>query len=239
MLKIYVIIPTYNEKENIARLVKEINSLVIKGLKILVIDDNSPDGTAAMVENMMNQYPVELTKRPGKLGLGSAYITGFKQALARGADLAITMDADFSHNPKKIPELIRAVIKEGYDLAIGSRRVPGGRVEGWNWQRKFYSAGAMWFSRLMLHLKTRDVTTGFRCYARHVLESLALDQIKTSGYSFLEELIYLCEQKKFKIKEVPIIFIDRQEGRSKLSRAEIIKFFITIFKLKFKTRKNE
>ena len=234
MEKVYVVVPTYNEKENISRLIKEISALGVKGLSVLVVDDNSPDGTAAIVEEMQGDYPVEIIKRPGKLGLGSAYIAGFKHALANQGDMAITMDADFSHNPKKIPELIAAVASNDYDVAIGSRRVPGGGVEGWNWQRKFYSGGAMWFSRLMLNLKTRDVTTGFRCYARHVIEKLDLDNVKTNGYSFLEELIFLCERKGFKIKEVPIIFVDRKEGKSKLSKKEIIKFFITIFRLKFK-----
>ena len=234
MSKIYIIIPTYNEKENIEKLIKAISGLSVDSLKILVVDDNSPDGTADIVEKMRGQYPVEIIKRPGKIGLGSAYIAGFRYTLSLGADMVITMDADFSHNPKKIPELISAVKNSGYDLAIGSRRVPGGGVRGWNWQRKFYSAGAMWFSRLMLGLKTKDVTTGFRCYSRHVLESLSLDNVKTNGYSFLEELIYLCEKADYKIKEVPIIFIDRTAGKSKLSRTEIIKFFLTIFRLKFK-----
>jgi len=233
MSNIYLIIPTYNEKMNIVRLIGKIADLPVSDLTILVVDDNSPDNTASAVESLKERHSVRLIKRPAKLGLGSAHIAGFKYALAQGAEVVLTMDADFSHNPKDIPALIQAVKEHGYDVSLGSRRVSDGGIQGWNWWRKFCSKGASWFSRLMLGLKTKDVTTGFRCYKRHVLENLDLDSIRSNGYSFLEEMIFLCEKKGFKIKEVPIIFVDRKEGRSKLSRKEMVKFFITIFRLRF------
>ncbi|MBI5765897.1 glycosyltransferase [Candidatus Falkowbacteria bacterium] len=231
--KIFVSIATYNEKENIEKLIREIFNLGVENLSIIIIDDNSPDGTARIVENLQKEFQnLHLISRSGKLGYGSAHIAGFKKARENSAEIIISMDADFSHNPRVIPELIRA-IEEGNDVAIGSRRVRGGEVIGWSLWRKFASAGAMMASQIILGIKTRDLTSGYRAYKREVFDKINLDLIKSDGYSFLEELIYLVEKNGFKIKEVPIIFYDRRLGHSKLSRKEIVKFFITIFRIKF------
>jgi len=229
---IYVVIPTYNEKDNIKALIKKISALNIKDLKILIVDDNSPDKTAEAVEEMMNDYPVEIIKRPKKMGLGSAYVAGFKFALAKGADLLIEMDADFSHHPYKIPELIQSM-QEGHDACLGSRRVRGGGIIGWNVRRKLMSKLAMDFSRVLLNLKTKDVTGGFRCYHCRVFEKIDLDKIKSNGYAFQEEMVYLLEKNGFKIKEIPITFVDRQKGISKLGPKEVVGFFLNILRLKF------
>jgi len=232
-MKTFISIATYNEKENIEKLIREIFSLDVDGLNVIVTDDNSPDGTAKIVQDMEREF-VGLTTivRENKRGYGSAHVTGFKSAMTEGADVVMSMDADFSHDPKKIPELIVA-INDGADVSIGSRKIKGGQTVGWNWWRKFASAGAMLTSQIVLGIKTRDLTSGFRAYRRTVLEHIDLDKIKSNGYSFLEELIYKIEKKGFKIKEVPITFVDRQLGQSKLSKKEIVKFFITIFRIKF------
>lgn len=233
---LYIILPTYNEKENILDLLKAIFSLPIADLKVLVIDDNSPDGTAEIVKQMQPQYNLGLIERPGKLGLGSAYVMGFKKALAEGAKFIMEMDADFSHQPSDIPRLLAAV-EGGVDLAIGSRRVRGGKIIGWNWWRLFMSWGAMTFSRFVLGLKTKDVTAGFRCYRREILEQIPLNEIKSNGYSFQEEMLFLVEKSGAKIEEVPVVFNDRQKGKSKLSKKDIIDFFLIVFKLKWKYAK--
>jgi dolichol-phosphate mannosyltransferase len=229
---IYVVIPTYNERKNVPALIKKICKLNIDDLKILIVDDNSPDSTADAVEELKMDC-VEIMRRPRKMGLGSAYVDGFKHALSQGADLIVEMDADFSHQPYKIPELITCV-NSGNDVCLGSRRVKGGTIIGWNIIRKTMSALAMEFSRCLLNLKTKDVTSGFRCYHSRVFKKIILDDIKSNGYAFQEEMIYLLEKNNFKIKEIPITFVDRQRGNSKLGIKEIISFFINVCKLKFK-----
>lgn len=230
---VYIVIPTYNEKENISPLIEKICEQDIEDLHILVVDDNSPDGTAEIVESLIDKYPIEIIKRPGKLGLGSAYVAGFKYALSHGADMVMEMDADFSHYPGKIPSLIQGV-KDGADMCLGSRRVDGGGVIGWNLKRKFMSRTAQDFSRIFLGLKTKDVTGGFRCYHKRVFEKIDLDKIKSNGYSFQEEMVYLLEKNGFKIKEVPITFVDRQKGISKLGMSEVFYFIVNMMILKFK-----
>ena len=229
---IYVVIPTYNERKNIVALIRKILDLNINNLKILIVDDNSPDGTADAIEEMKVEC-VEVMKRPGKMGLGSAYVDGFKYVLSKGADMIIEMDADFSHQPYKIPELISCV-KGGNDMCLGSRKVKGGAIIGWNWIRKFMSNSAMEFSRWFLGLKTKDVTGGFRCFHKRVFNKIDLNRIKSNGYAFQEEMIYLLEKNNFKIKEIPITFVDRQRGSSKLGYKEIISFFINICRLKLR-----
>ena len=152
--------------------------------------------------------------------------------MEKEADLIFEMDADFSHDPKEIPNFL-AAIENGADVVIGSRRIKGGKIIGWNWWRHFTSAGAMWASRLILRLKTKDVTAGYRCYKKEVLQSIDLEKIKSNGYSFQEEMIYICEKKGFNVVEVPVLFKDREKGKSKLSWKEVVSFFITIFRLKF------
>ena len=229
---IYVVIPTYNERKNIVALVRKILDLNINNLKILIVDDNSPDDTAEVVERTYLDQ-VEIIKRSKKMGLGSAYVEGFKRALDQGADMIVEMDADFSHQPYKIPELI-ACVNSGNDVCLGSRRVEGGAVIGWNLTRKIMSNLAMEFSRILLGLKTKDVTGGFRCFHKRVFDKIDLNSIKSNGYAFQEEMIYLLEKNNFKIKEIPITFVDRQRGSSKLGYKEIISFFINICRLKLR-----
>lgn len=166
------------------------------------------------------------------MGLGSAYVTGFQKALSSGASYIMEMDADFSHLPTDIPKLLAAV-ESGADLAIGSRRVPGGQIIGWSWWRLFMSWGAMSFSRVLLGLKTKDVTAGFRCYRREVLQQIPLAKIKSNGYSFQEEMLFLVEKLGAKVVEVPVVFNDRQKGKSKLAKKDILDFFLIVFKLKW------
>ena len=232
-MKKYIILPTYNEAENLANLVAAIFKLQINNLNIIIIDDNSNDGTGKIADKLAEQYPLSVIHRQDKLGLGSAYIAGFKKALAQGADLIFEMDADFSHNPKDIPRLIHQA-KMGYDLVIGSRRIAGGDVRGWSRRRNLQSKAAMAFARFILNLKTKDITAGFRCFNSRALKKINLYKIKSNGYAFQEEMVYLSEKRNFKIKEIPVTFIDRQFGKSKLSLKDVVEFFITIFRLKFK-----
>lgn len=230
-MKTIIVIPTYNEAENIEKLIKKIFSLNIPDLEILIVDDNSPDGTADIVTKL--QTPINrlhLIKRRGKLGLGSAYIAGFKEALKLNADYIFEMDADFSHDPDDLPRLLQAA--QNADLVIGSRKIMGGKIIGWGFTRKLMSNGAMWFSRILLGLKSRDVTAGFRCFRREVLLKIKLDEIGSNGYAFQEELLYRTEKFGFKVAEVPVTFIDRQEGKSKLSKKDIGEFFTKMIKLK-------
>lgn len=232
-MKTIIVIPTYNEAKNIAGLINKIFALQISDLEILVVDDNSPDGTANIIKDIQSQsFHLHLLQRTGKFGLGSAYIAGFKKALELEADYIFEMDADFSHDPDDIPKMLEAI--QHTDLVIGSRKITGGKVIGWGWMRKLMSNGAMWFSRLLLGLKTKDVTAGFRCFKRQVLETVEIDKIKSNGYAFQEELLYRTQKKGFKIIEIPVIFIDRQKGKSKLSKRDIWEFFSIMIKLKFK-----
>jgi len=229
---IYIIIPTYNESENLFNLVQSIaENLKNYNYKILVVDDNSPDSTGEIAEDLKEKFSVEVLHRVGKLGLGSAYITGFKKALENGTDLIFEMDADFSHDPKDLPRLIEAA--NDADLIIGSRKISGGEIMGWNFLRHLYSNGAMFLARFFLGLKTKDVTAGFRCFRRQVLEKINLDQIKSNGYAFQEEMLYRVEKAGFKIKEIPVTFIDRRAGKSKLNKKDIIEFFKTMIILRF------
>lgn len=234
-MKTVIVVPTYNERENIAKLIPNVFAVVPNNLEIIVVDDNSPDNTAKIVADWQTVYSqsLHLIRREKKSGLGSAYIAGFRKALELGADLIMEMDADFSHSPNDIPKLISAC-EAGADLAIGSRKITGGKIIGWDWKRKVMSDGAMFLSRLLLGLKTQDVTAGFRCYQRRVLEAIGLENITTNGYAFQEELLYRVEKQGFTTKEIPVIFTDRKVGKSKLSTRDIGEFFLTIIRLKFK-----
>lgn len=230
-MKIIVVIPTYNERDNIVNLINDIFAQSIENLQIIVVDDNSPDKTGELIIQAQTAYPhLYLIKRYNKLGLGSAYIAGFKKSLALGADLIVEMDADFSHDPKDLPRLIEACTN-GFHLAIGSRKINNGKIVGWNWRRKLMSHGAMVIARTCLRLRVKDVTSGFRCYRREVLEKINLDKIKSNGYAFQEEMLYRTQKNKFQIKEIPVVFKDRTLGKSKLSNKDIVEFFTTIFKL--------
>jgi dolichol-phosphate mannosyltransferase len=222
-----VIIPTYNESENIEALAKEILALE-EVTEIIVVDDNSPDGTGEIADELAKMYrgSVQVIHRSGKLGLGTAYIAGFKAALDSGADCIVTMDADFSHRPSYIPDLV-AKSKEAH-LVIGSRYVDGGGTLNWGLRRQLFSRGANAVARLMLGLKAHDCTAGFRCYRREVLESIELDEIFSDGYSFLIEMLYKCQRRGWEIGEVPIIFEDRRLGASKISQREVFKALYTV-----------
>lgn len=216
-MKALVLIPTYNEIENIASI---IDAALSQGdyFSVLVIDDNSPDGTAAVVEEKMAQYPEKLflLKRSGKLGLGTAYIEGFKWGLEKGFDYLIEMDADFSHNPKDLPRLVDACEKEGADVAIGSRYISGVNVVNWPMSRVLMSYFASIYVRVITGMGLRDTTAGFVCYKRKVLIDIDLDRIHFKGYAFQIEMKYKAWRKKFKIAEVPIIFVNRVLGTSKM-----------------------
>jgi dolichol-phosphate mannosyltransferase len=227
-----IIIPTYNEKENLEPLVQRLLALPIN-LGVIIVDDNSPDGTGEIADRLAANHNehVQVLHRSGKLGLGTAYVAGFRQAIADGSDFIVTMDADFSHPPERIPELV-AKARNGYDLVIGSRYVPGGRAVECTLPRKILSWGAnVFFARTLLNLQARDATAGFRCYRRQVLESLALDQILSNGYSFLIELLYRAQRAGWRVGEMPIVFHNRQQGVSKISRSEIYKALYTVFRL--------
>jgi glycosyltransferase involved in cell wall biosynthesis len=228
-LDVRVIIPTYNEKENITELVTRILALKIN-VQIIIVDDNSPDGTGQIADQLAAENPrVRVIHRAGKLGLGTAYIAGFKKGLTEGADRLITMDADFSHDPAYIPALV--MLSEYYHITIGSRYVAQGGVVNWEWQRRFLSWGANAFARAVLGLKARDCTAGFRCYHREVLQTIDLDCIFSNGYSFLVEMIYKCQRYGYTVGEVPIIFANRELGQSKISRNEIYKAMYTVARL--------
>jgi glycosyltransferase involved in cell wall biosynthesis len=230
ILHVTVIIPTYNEKDNIETLVTQLLALPT-GVHVVVVDDNSPDGTGAIADRLATESGgrVGVVHRAGKLGLGTAYIAGFKKALAEGADLICSMDADFSHNPRFIPAMVEK-IGQGYDLVIGSRYVRGGGSTQ-TLDRKVFSWGANTITRVTLGLHAHDTTAGFRCYRRQALESLDLDSIKSSGYSFLFEMLFRVERRGWKVGEVPIIFEDRRLGASKVSKNEIIKALGTVLRL--------
>ncbi len=231
-MKIYIVIPTYNEKENLENLVKEIFALKIENSRVIIVDDNSPDGTGDLAEKLVENYNLSVIHRSAKQGIGSAYKQGFSLAIQNNADLIIQMDADLSHNPKDIPRLITACLK-GYDIVIGSRKIKGGQIINWNLWRKFCSWGAMSFARLALNIKTKDLTAGFRCFRKEALQKINFQNLESNGYAWLEEIIYLAEKNNLKIKEMPVVFTDRRAGQSKLGKKEIVEFFKTIFRLKF------
>jgi len=230
-VNVAVIVPTYNERENIEALVAQLLALPV-GVQVIVVDDNSPDGTGDLADRLAAEHPSRVwpIHRPGKLGLGTAYIAGFRRAIAERADLICTMDADFSHHPRYIPLLVDK-IGQGYDLVIGSRYVRGGGTSGCAPQRILLSWGANAFARTLLGLRAHDTTAGFRCYRREVLESLDLDEIKASGYSFLIEMLYRVQRAGWRVGEVPILFENRRLGSSKISKNEITKALRTVLRL--------
>ena len=214
-----IIIPTYNEKENIEKIIRAIFSLQ-KAFNILVIDDGSPDGTADIVKRLMAEEFADrlfIIEREGKLGLGTAYIRGFKWALEHGYDYIFEMDADFSHDPNDLPRLYSACADEGYDVAIGSRYISGVNVVNWPIGRVLMSYFASRYVRFITGFKVNDTTAGFKCYKRRVLNTIELDKIKFKGYAFQIEMKYTAYKIGFKIKEVPVVFVNRREGVSKMS----------------------
>jgi len=217
-VQITVVVPTYNEAENLPELVAALFVLPLDGLRLLVVDDNSPDGSGRLADELAAQYPgrISVIHRAGKLGLGTAYVAGFRRALADGAEAVCQMDADFSHPPEKLVELAAAL--QNHDVAQGSRYVPGGSTDRrWPLWRKGLSAFGNFYARAILGLKVRDVTAGYRLWRRAALTGLPLDSLRSNGYSFQVELVYLAHLLGYRLAEIPIYFADRQSGKSKMS----------------------
>ncbi len=231
-MKVLVIIPTFNERQNIPVLLNRIRDLEIQGLETLIVDDNSPDGTADLVQSLSQKdSSIHLIRREKKMGLGTAYVTGFKYALERDYEYIIEMDADLSHNPEDIPRLLQAA--QNYDLVIGSRYVDGVNVVHWPLGRLMLSMGASHYTRLITGLPLHDCTGGFKCFRRKVLESIDLDIIESDGYSFQIEMNFRAWKKGFKLHEISIVFTDRVAGTSKMSHKIIREAIWVVWKFKF------
>ncbi len=222
--KISIVIPTYNEKDNIAKLIPEIFSQI--GCEIIVVDDNSPDGTAGVVEGLAKKYNVKLIKRKGKLGIGSAYKAGFESA---SGDIIFEMDADFSHDPKHIKDFVQAI--GNCDAVVGSRYIKGGTVVGWGFYRKAVSRTANFLAHFFLRIPVNDVTSGYRAYRKSALKKIDIERIKSEGYSFQLEILHYMVKAGLRINEIPIIFNDRRIGKSKLGKKEIFNFARTVLRL--------
>jgi dolichol-phosphate mannosyltransferase len=217
-LKTTVCLPTYNERENVERMVRALHALRVD---VLVIDDGSPDGTGEIADRLAEELAgVRVLHRPRKEGLGPAYLAGFRRALDDGADLILEMDCDFSHDPADVPRLVAAAGE--VDFALGSRYAPGGGTRNWGLLRRFISRFGSLYAQVLLGLHVRDLTGGFKCYRRAVLEALPLDEIHSKGYAFQIETTYRARRKGFTVREVPITFVDRVEGGSKMSRAIVV-----------------
>ncbi len=230
MPKVLVVIPTYNESENVDRLLPAVLGQS-PDVDVLIVDDNSPDGTARLVQEMMAKEPrIHLLEREGKMGLGTAYVAGFKFALQYGYEFVMEMDADFSHSPKEIPNFLKKI--ESADLVLGSRYIGGVRILNWPMQRLLLSYSANVYTRLITGLPLSDATGGFKCFRRTVLEAIDLDQIKSNGYAFQIEMSYKAWKKKFRLAEIPIIFMDRRSGVSKMSKKIIYEAVTMLVKLR-------
>lgn len=237
--KVMVVIPTYNESDNLPAIAAELFAQPVENLEILVVDDASPDGTGQVADNLAARYAdrVHVIHRPSKLGLGTAYITGFRYALAHGADYIAQMDADFSHSPDYVPQFLEAL--QEHDVAVGSRYVAGGQLdEQWGLGRYLLS----WFAnsvytRLILNLQVRDATAGFKCFRRKVLETIDLDSVHSNGYVFQVEMAYLCEKLGFRVLELPILFEDRRIGKSKMTIPVKLEAAWRVFEIRWRHRR--
>jgi dolichol-phosphate mannosyltransferase len=228
-----VCLPTYNERENLETMIRALGDVLRDGDRVLVIDDASPDGTGGIADRLAAELPyVGVLHRERKEGLGPAYLAGFRRALADGAELVLEMDCDFSHDPADVPRLIAAT--DEADLALGSRYVPGGAVRNWGLMRRAISAGGSLYARLLLGVGVRDLTGGFKCYRRAVLETIDLDAITSKGYAFQIETTYRALRDGFRVVEIPITFIDRQEGGSKMSNRIVLEGFWKVPVLRLK-----
>ncbi|GAC1485219.1 MAG: polyprenol monophosphomannose synthase [Ktedonobacteraceae bacterium] len=227
-MKTIIIIPTYNELDNLRPLIQEIFAHA-PDTDILIVDDNSPDGTGELADQIhAENAQVHVMHRKGKLGLGTAYIAGFKYAIENNYDAAFEMDADFSHDPRYLPNFLKAI--EDADLVIGSRYVRGGGTPDWSFVRRFISGGGNIFARFMLGIPVHDCTAGFRCYRRNVLESIDLDTIQSQGYAFQVELAYRTTRKGFRVVETPIVFMDRRVDKSKMSHTIFLEGFLWVMR---------
>jgi dolichol-phosphate mannosyltransferase len=226
-----VVLPTYNERENLERAVRAVRQA---DYDVLVVDDSSPDGTADLAARMAEaDSGVQLMVRPGKLGLGSAYVEGFRCGLERGYEYLVEMDADGSHRPQHLGDIVAAA-QRTHGLVIGSRYVRGGSVSGWGWNRRLLSWGANVYCRTLLGLRVRDATSGYRCYPRALLEAIGLDRVLSQGYSFQIEMVYRCVRHGFSVTEVPIHFEDRVAGKSKVSEGEVRKALLAVLLLRLR-----
>lgn len=236
MSKVLIIIPTYNEIENIAAIIKAVLGLS-DTYTLLVVDDGSPDGTGAEIKRLQGDIygkRLNLLEREGKQGLGTAYIAGFRYALDRDYDLIMEMDADFSHNPKDVPRLIEAVAKEGAGMAVGSRYVKGGGFKNWGWYRLLLSYGASVYTRLVTGMPVKDATAGFVVYKREVLQKMDLTLIQFVGYAFQIEMKYYCHKLGYEILEVPITFVDRELGTSKMDMSIVQEGILGVLKMRMR-----
>jgi dolichol-phosphate mannosyltransferase len=246
MKRALVIIPTYNEADNVENIVRAVLEQERRtpdvSLAVLIVDDNSPDGTADIVRRLQTDSSVgeerlHLLSRPGKMGLGTAYVAGFKYGLERGFDYLFEMDADFSHDPEEIPNFLREI--QTYDLVLGSRYITGANVANWPLRRLLLSYYANKYARLVTGIKVYDATGGFKCFRREVLETIDLEHIHSNGYAFQIEMNFRAWRKKFKIKEIPIVFVDRRAGTSKMSKSIVREAMLLVWKLKFKAISGE
>jgi len=246
MKRALLIIPTYNERENVREIVTSVLAQEPKTpdvqLAVLIVDDNSPDRTDEIVRAMQQEPAIgpeklHLLSRAGKMGLGTAYVAGFKYGLAQGFDYIFEMDADFSHDPNEIPNFLREI--RTYDLVIGSRYISGANVANWPLRRLLLSYYANKYVRLITRIKVHDATGGFKCFRREVLEAIDLDDIQSNGYAFQIEMNFRAWRKKFKIKEIPIVFVDRHAGTSKMSKAIVREAVALVWKLKYRALKGE
>jgi dolichol-phosphate mannosyltransferase len=234
--KATICLPTYDERANIEAMLRALEPL---GVHVLVVDDNSPDGTGEIADRLAQELAfVSVLHRRAKEGLGPAYVAGFRHALADGADLILEMDCDFSHDPADVPRLI-AACESGADLALGSRYVPGGGTENWGRMRRLVSTGGSWYARKVLGVGIRDLTGGFKCYRRRVLERIDLDAIRARGYAFQIETTYRAIRAGFDVVEVPIVFADRTAGQSKMSRTIVLEAVAQVPALRFAALRGE
>ncbi len=230
--RVLVITPTYNERDNLQTFLDQLFA-VAPEVDVLVVDDNSPDGTGAMADDIAaRDKRVKVRHRAGKLGLGTAYLEGFQWALGQGYDVVFEMDTDLSHDPRYVPEFIRA-IEAGADVVIGSRNVPGGGVDGWGVGRHILSKGGSVYSRTILGLDVHDLTSGYKAFTRDALERIDLGGVKSNGYSFQIELTYRAVLRGMRVAEVPILFVDRRAGASKMSRKIFAEAIVMVWKLRF------
>jgi dolichol-phosphate mannosyltransferase len=237
--RVMVVLPTYNEADNLPAMAGELLILDLPSLELLIVDDNSPDGTGEIADHLAKEYPdrVHVLHRAGKLGLGTAYVTGFRYALEQGADFIVQMDADFSHSPSYIPEMVDVI--EGYDVVVGSRYVSGGSLdERWSWWRYLLSWWAnSVYTRLILGLKVKDATAGFKCWRRATLEGIGLDRVRSNGYVFQVEMAYLTEKLGYRFFEIPIYFEDRRIGRSKMTMPVKIEAALRTWQIRWRHRR--
>ncbi len=232
MPRTLVVTPTYNEKDNLPRFVEAVRA-TLPDADLLVVDDSSPDGTGELADALAARDPhVRVLHRPGKLGLGTAYVEAFTRGLAEGYDRFFEMDADLSHDVRYLPDFVRA-LDDGADVVIGSRNIPGGGVEGWGVGRHFISKGGSLYSRTILGMRVRDLTSGYKAFSRRALEAISLSDVHSNGYSFQIEMTYRAARRGMRVHEVPIVFVDRTAGRSKMSRRIFLEAVGMVWKLRF------